>query len=253
MIKISAVVITFNEARNIGRCIESLIGVADEIVVLDSFSTDQTKEICEGFGVEFHTHAFDGYAEQKNRGNLIAKNSVILSLDADEALDNTLRESILRAKANWNTDAYALKRLTNYCGTWIRHSGWYPDTKIRLFDKSVARWEARKVHEFLSIKKGAKVEKLEGDLLHYSFYTVQQHMDTVNKFSTLKAEQLYESGKRANYLQMIVAPPFKFFKQFVLKAGFLDGYAGFVIAVNSAHGVFLKYAKLRMLSRNKSS
>ncbi len=250
MVSISAVIITYNEERNIGRCVDSLRGIADEILVMDSFSTDRTKEICEARNVRFETHVFDGFAFQKNRANAMAKYDVILSLDADEALSDTLSASLLQAKKNFNAEGYSLNRLTNYCGRWIRHCGWYPDAKVRLFDRRKAQWAGGKVHEYLKMDMGSKKAHLEGDLLHYSFYTVEQHMDTINKFSTLKAEQAFADGKRPRLVSAIFGPPLKFLKMYVIKAGFLDGFQGLCIAANSAHAVFLKHAKLRILYKS---
>ena len=140
MIQLSAVIITFNEERNIGRCIDSLQGIADDIVVVDSFSSDKTKEICLSKNVRFVEHAFDGHIEQKNWAITQAKHPHILSLDADEALDEVLKKSILEVKQNFTQDAYQMNRITNYCGQWIKHCGWYPDTKLRLWDSSKGYW-----------------------------------------------------------------------------------------------------------------
>ena len=136
-VQISAVIITFNEEKNIERCLQSLQGIVDEIVVVDSFSKDQTKSICEKYNVKFVEHAFEGHIEQKNYAITQASYPYVLSLDADEALDETLKSSILKVKKNWTHDGYSMNRLTNYCGSWIKHCGWYQDTKLRL-------WDARK-------------------------------------------------------------------------------------------------------------
>ncbi len=244
---ISAAVITFNEERNIGRCIDSLSGVADEIVVLDSGSTDRTRTICEEKGVRFSTRTFTDYADQKNAVAALAAHDMVLSLDADEALSENLRSALLTVKERPAADAYRFNRLTYYCGTPVRHSGWYPDAKVRLYNRQKARWTGRLIHERITVQEGGRTEHLNGDLLHYSFYTVGQHMDTVNNFSERKAQLMYEKGRGAPFWKMILTPPVKFLKIYLLKAGFLDGEAGFHIAVNSAHGDYLKYAKLRIL------
>lgn len=245
--KISAVVITFNEERNIERCLKSLMGVADEVIVVDSFSVDNTAEICGKFGVNFVQHPFADFAAQKNFGNSLTENKFILSLDADEALSEPLRESILHWKSNSSTEVLQINRLTNYCGKWIKHGGWYPDAKYRLFDKSKARWTGEKVHEYLEINSNAINGKLSGDLLHYSFYTIEQHLNTINKYSTLKAEINFQKGKKSSLFKILFAPGFKFFKIYFLKAAFRDGWRGFVIAKNSAYSDFLKQAKLRQM------
>lgn len=253
MTPLSAVIITFNEERNIGRCLESLRGVADEIVVIDSHSTDQTRNICEKFEVRFLQNPFEDYASQKNFGNRQAIHRHILSLDADEALSGTLRDSIIAWKKSGSSDAARMNRLTSFCGQWIRHGGWYPDTKIRVFDKTCARWAGEKVHEFLEVDPAARVALLSGDLLHYSFYSIRQHLDTINKYSELKAGIMFAKGKRAGTVKLLLSPPVRFLRDYFFKKGFRDGFYGFVIAANSSYSVFLKYIKLRSLHRNKDT
>jgi len=251
MTPVSAVIITFNEEKNIGRCLDSLDGVVDDVVVVDSYSTDATEEICKAKGVRFVQHPFEGYIEQKNFALTQAEFPHVLSLDADEALSEELMESVLEAKKNWAKDGYEMNRLTNYCGKWIRHTGWYPDRKLRLFDKRKARWAGRNPHDRCELDAGSTTGRLHGDLLHYSFYTIDQHIDTVNKFSSIKAQVMFEQGKKPTPLNFIVNPAFRFFRDFILKGGFRDGFYGYLIARNSAHGIFLKYAKLRELYRSK--
>ena len=144
-----------------------------------------------------------------------------------------------------------MNRLTNYCGKWIHHTGWYPDKKLRLFDKRKARWAGRNPHDKCELDKGSMTARLTGNLLHYSFYTIDQHLDTINKFSSIKAQVLYERGKKARWYNFIVNPAFRFFRDMIIKGGFRDGFYGYVIARNSAHSVFLKYAKLKDLYRTK--
>jgi len=186
VIPLSAIIITLNEERNIGRCIESLKAVADEILVVDSFSTDRTKEICETHGVRFIQNEWKGYSVQKNFAQEKASHDFIISLDADEALSDELSESILRIK---NLDAihiYSFNRLTNYCGKWIRHGGWFPDIKIRMYDRKKCSWEGS-IHERLIYPQGEKITLLKGDCHHYTFYTVDEHRRQVEKFTTLMA------------------------------------------------------------------
>lgn len=253
MREISAVIITKNEERNIERCLISLKGVADEIIVVDSFSTDKTAEICKRLKVWFVENTFADYASQKNYGNSLTQFPYILSLDADEALSLELRKSIQKWKKQGGADVLKVNRLTNFCGDWVKHGGWYPDAKYRLFDKTKARWAGEKVHEYLEIDKDAKKGKLEGDLLHYSFYTIEQHLSTINKFSTLKAEINFEKGKKSNVFKTLAAPGFKFLKVYMLKGGFRDGWRGFVIAKNSAYSDFLKHSKLRQMEVEKKA
>ncbi len=252
MTRISVVIITLNEEKNIERCIKSAQEIADEIVVVDSFSTDRTEEICEQYHVKFVKHKFEGYIEQKNWAVTQASNTHILSLDADEALSDELRNSIKEVKDNWNYDGYYFNRLTEYCGKQIRHCGWYPDRKLRLWDSRKGSWQGENPHDKFELQHGASKNILHGDLLHYSFYTIDQHLDQINKFSTIKANGLFKKGRKNNYLIMTLNPFFKFFKSYILKLGFLDGYYGYVICRNSAYSTFLKYAKLRMLYKTQT-
>lgn len=245
--KISSVIITFNEEENIAGCIESLKPVADEIIVVDSNSTDRTGEICKEKGVTFIQHAFEGHIEQKNWAVQQAAYPVILSLDADEVLSPQLQQSILKVKEEWNRDGYSFNRFNNYCGKWIKHCGWYPDRKIRLWHRDKGKWGGNNPHDKVVMSPGTTLGFLQGDLLHYSFHSIRQHMDQINKFSDIKANVAFNKGKRSNYLKLIFLPFFKFIRNYFLKAGFLDGFYGWVICVNSAHSEFLKYAKLKHL------
>jgi len=250
-VRISAVIITFNEERNIRRCLESLDGVADEIVVVDSYSADRTGEICREFGARFIRHRFFGHIEQKNWAILQASYPHILSLDADEVLSDELRASILRVKGNWTYDGYQFNRLTNYCGKWIRHTSWYPSRKLRLWDSRMGRWGGFNPHDRFYLKKGASRQFLRGDILHYSYYTVSEHLVQMNAFSTILARSYFERGRKVYISSIILHPLWRFLKDFFVKRGFLDGYYGFIVSVNSAHEVFLKYVKLRNIYKDE--
>ncbi|MGB0429327.1 MAG: glycosyltransferase family 2 protein [Bacteroidia bacterium] len=247
-VKISAVIICFNEQKNIERCIGSVRPIADEILVLDSYSTDKTPAICKQLGVRFEQHSFDGHIEQKNRAMAMASNNVILSLDADEALDEQLTKNILATKHNWQADAYSFNRLTQYCGQWIKHCGWYPDTKLRLWDRRKGDWGGENPHDKVIMLPNTNVIKLKGDLLHYSFYTVEQHLDTVQKFSSIKAQNKLNKGKTSSWFQLYLHPLGKFLKMYVLKLGFLDGKMGWLVCKYSAYAAFLKHYKVRKAS-----
>jgi len=239
---------TFNEEQNIRRCLESLQDIADEIVVVDSYSTDQTEQICRQMGVIFLQHEFEGYIEQEKYALEKTRYDFVLSVDADEALSDRLRESILAVKNNWDSDGYSFNRLTNYCGKWIRHCGWYPDTKLRLWDKRKGHWGGTNPHPKVIMDDDSKVRHLEGDLLHYSYYSVRQQVVQINSFSDLAARAAYEKGKKPFFVKEILLNPiFTFFQMYVLQRGVLDGYYGFVISANSSFGKFLKYIKLREL------
>jgi glycosyltransferase involved in cell wall biosynthesis len=250
MPKLSAVIITFNEERNIGRCLVSVIDIADEIVVVDSLSTDSTKQICESFGVQFFPVSWKGYSGQKNYAHALASNNWILSIDADEAISDELKKSILEWKKLPNPQYASFNRLTNYCGQWIRHCGWYPDAKLRIFDKTKAMWKGD-VHEKLIYDKSIAVRHLTGDLLHYSYYSVEEHIAQTNKFSTIGAQQLVENGKRVSFLKVVINPMVKFIRKYFFNLGFLDGYNGFVICRISALQTFLKYFKAWQMQQQK--
>jgi len=251
MPSISAVIITYNEEKNIARCIESVSRVADEILVVDTFSTDATESISKNLGATFIQHAFEGHIEQKNFALSQAKHDYILSLDADEALSAELEASIAAIKKDWKHDGHECNRLTSYCGQWIRHSGWYPDPKIRLFDRKKASWGGINPHDRIIMAPDATTRHIPGDILHYTFNSVAEHVAQVNKFSEIKAEGLFKKGENISPLRLVVEPLFKFFKSYVLQAGFLDGWYGLIISVNSAHAIFLRYAKL--YEKNRAS
>lgn len=248
MRKLSAVIITFNEARNIKRCIASLQDVADEIVVVDSFSTDATPSICKGMNVQFHQREWKGYSKQKNYGNGLASNDWILSVDADEVLSEELKAAIIFEKQNGKGFNFSFNRLTNYCGKWIKHSGWYPDRKIKMFNRTKDDWQGE-VHETLTVNPST-VKRLKGDLLHYSYNSVSDHVKRTDVYSTLGAKELFENGKKASILKLLFNPWLKFNKMYFIKLGFLDGMAGFTIALITAYGTFLKYIKLYYLSKS---
>ena len=242
--RLSVVIITFNEEKNIGRCIDSVKKVADEIIVVDSCSTDKTAEIAKSKGAEVILQPFLGYVEQKNMALEVANSDFVLSLDADEALDKTLESSILEAKNDFNFKGYSMNRCTNYCGKFIRHGAWYPDKKLRLIDKKNAYWGGDNPHDKLILKYESPIKHLKGDILHYSYNSIEEHVQQNNKFSTISAETYFKRGKKTNVFKMIVHPFWAFFLGYILRGGFLDGFYGFVVALHVAHLSFLKHAKL---------
>ncbi|MBN2662063.1 MAG: glycosyltransferase family 2 protein [Bacteroidales bacterium] len=252
MSKISAVIITFNEENNIERCVNSLNGVVDEIIVLDSFSSDKTPEICKRLNVRFKQHAFDGHIEQKNRVMNMASYDYVLSLDADEFLSDELKSSILQIKsADFTSDAYYFNRLNYYCGKAIKHGAWYPDKKIRLWNKNKGKWGGKNPHDTVILQNYSNKIFLSGDLNHYSFLSVNQHVEQINKFSLIKAQNDFHLKKKPSVFKMILKPLYKFLIAFFFKAGFLDGFYGFVVAINSSHAEFLRHAKLKELYKNE--
>ena len=247
--KLSAVIITYNEEKNIERCIESLKGVADEIIIVDSYSSDNTVEISQKLGARVIQHSFEGHIQQKNFALSQASHDYILSLDADEALTEELKQSILAIKPHYPYPAYTFNRKTSYCGKWIRYCGWYPDKKLRLWDRKLGKWGGTNPHDKVLMNPGIKSLHLKGDLLHYSFYTIDQHIRQINYFTDISSRAAYDAGKRSHLGKILFKPLFKFFQGYILKLGILDGYYGLVICINSAHAKFLKYTKLYELQK----
>jgi glycosyltransferase involved in cell wall biosynthesis len=252
-IQLSAVIITFNEERNIARCIDSLQGVADEILVIDSFSKDKTKEICISKGAVFIENPFEGHIQQKNVAIDKASNDWILSLDADETLTPELKNSILEIKKGPAFFGYKMNRLTNYCGHWVKHCGWYPDTKVRLIHRDHARWCGVNPHDRLDMNKEEKTGFLKGDILHYSYYTKEDHFKQIEYFGNIAAKELFDRGGKSNWLKVWLKVIAQFFKSFVLKTGFLDGKTGVLISYRSAYATYRKYVKLMELHRQHES
>jgi len=247
--KISFIIITFNEEKNIERCLKSINEVADEIIVVDSFSIDKTKEICNKYLCRFYENKFVNYSLQKNYANSLALYDYIFSIDADEALSAELINSIKSLKnSDFSNNAYEMHRLNNYCGKWIKHGGWYPDTKLRLWKNKTALWQGE-IHETLFFESKTSIKLLNGNLLHYSYYSIGEHVLQSDKFSSLSAKMLFEKGKKTNIVQILLKPFWKFLRNYFFKVGFIDGYYGFVISVISAHETFLKYTKLKQLNK----
>ncbi len=244
---LSAVIITLNEERNIKRCIDSIKDVVDEIIVVDSGSTDKTKQICETAGVRFIYKDWEGYAVARNAGASMAANDWIVALDADEAFSDELKKSVLELKKSNNPVFASFKRLTNYCGHWVKHCGWYPDVKLRLYDRRKSEFSGI-IHETIS-PAFDPITLLNGDLLHYSYYSISDHVVQYNKYTTLTAQEAYLKGQRSSIVKIIANPGIKFFKSYFLQLGLLDGYYGFIICKMSAHATFLKYCKLYILGK----
>lgn len=238
---LSVVLITFNEGHHIAQCLKAAQAVSDEIVVIDSGSTDNTVDVCMAFGARVITNPWCGYSEQKNFGNAQASFDWILSLDADEVLNEVLIQSILKWKDH--PQAASFKRMTNYCGTFIKHGGWYPDVKVRLFNKRETHWEGT-IHEVLRGLSKENTFLLEGDCLHYSYYSVDQHYAQAEKFTSIQAEDLFQNGKKSPWFKRVFSPISKFIVDYFFRLGFLDGKAGFTVARISAYATFLKYKKL---------
>ena len=252
-VKLSVVVITYNEEANIRRCLESVKGIADDITVVDSLSTDGTVKICHEYGAEVHSQAFLGHVEQKNFAITRARYPHILSLDADEALDDKLASSIKMVKENWDADGYSMNRLTNYCGKWVRHCGWYPDRKFRLWDSRKGKWEGTNPHDEFRMEKGSGTRHLDGDILHFSYNSINDHIRQVNYFTDIAAKANLLKGKKSNLFKILVSPLVKFIRDYFFLLGILDGYYGLVICLISSHATFLKYAKMHQFKEKELS
>jgi glycosyltransferase involved in cell wall biosynthesis len=245
MNRLSACLITLNEEHNLPRALASLRGIADEVVVVDSGSTDRTEEIAREYGAEFRMRPWTNYSEQKNYAASCAQNEWILSLDADEELSSALQTSLL----DWKKRAprfcvYEMARRTWYLGAWIKHSGWYPDFQRRLYLRDAAQFSGT-IHEALQFD--GRPERLYGDLLHYTLRSFAEHEEKVARYTTLAAQQMYAAGKRNWRAAMWLATPWSWFHNFVLRGGFLDGYRGALIAQMAARSVRVKYRKLGQL------
>ena len=249
MNRVSACLITLNEEENLPRALASLSGIADEIVVVDSGSTDRTEEIARQHGAAFFSRAWTNYAEQKNFAAERASHEWIFSMDADEEVSSVLHTSLL----DWKThkpecEVFELSRRTWYLGAWIKHSGWYPDFQRRLYRRGSAQFSGI-IHE--SLRFDGKPGRLTGDLLHYTVRSFPEHETNVERYSTLAAQQLFAQGKRSWRPAMWFATPWSWFQNFVLRGGFLDGYRGALISQMAARSVRLKYAKLGKLIASK--
>ena len=243
--KISATIITFNEERNIARAIESL-RCCDEIVVVDSGSVDRTAEIATKLGARVIDSPWRGFAGQKNLAAEQASHDWVLSLDADEALSEALEGEIWQLKKSGPVyDAYTMPRMAQYLGRWILHSGWYPDRKVRLYNRAHARWVGDYVHESVQVR-GA-IGHLESNLLHFTCNSLSEHLKTMDRYTTLAAEQLIAQGSPIGWRHLLLDPGWTFVQTYFLKRGFLDGIEGLAIAYMAALYNFLKYAKARYM------
>jgi len=244
---ISVTLITRNEERDLAQALGSLAGVADEIVVVDSGSTDRTREIARASGARVIERAFTDFADQKNFAAGSAAHDWVLMMDADEALSAELRAALVAWKqAEPAYAAYRMARLTNYLGAWIRHSGWYPDYVVRLYRRDRVRYAGR-IHETVATE--GPVGTLAGDLLHYSVRTRAEYDAKVDIFTTLAAEDMYAKGRRRWRAALWFGPPWTLVHNFFFRRGFLDGYRGALLAWRGAHYVRLKYSKLGLLVR----
>ena len=244
--KITATIITLNEERNIARAIESL-RCSDEILIVDSGSIDRTVELAEKLGARVIEAGWRGFAGQKNWAAEQAAHDWILSLDADEALSESLEAEVLTLKKNGpRYDGYTMPRLARYLGRWILHSGWYPDRKVRLYDRRKSNWIGDFVHE--SVQVHGRLGHLESNLLHFTCDSISEHLRTLDRYTTLAAQELAARRLKVPLSRVIVDPAWTFVKSYVIQRGFLDGLEGLIIAYMAAFYTFLKYSKARIMS-----
>ncbi len=245
--KISATIITFNEEKNIREACES-VSWADEVVVVDSQSTDDTCSIAAGMRARVIRRDWPGFAAQKQFAAEQTAHDWIFSLDADERVSEELKASIDRLRQKTETelaDGYRIARRSYYQGRWIKGGGWYPDWQLRLYNKTRGSWPRRHIHESVTMEEGARVEKLAGDILHYSVSDSAYHHRLIGeRYAPLAAQQMFEDGRRTSAMKIATAGPSAFVGSFILKGGFRDGLAGLSIANFAAHHAFLKHLML---------
>ncbi|MFM8315102.1 MAG: glycosyltransferase family 2 protein [Deltaproteobacteria bacterium] len=245
---LSAVVITKNEEKNIARCLESL-SFCDEIIVVDSHSTDNTLAIARKFTPKVFEREWSGYVEQKNYAVGLTSNDWVLSIDADEEVSSELRQELQDVlKSTPQETAYLIARKTIHSGQWIKYGGWYPNRLVRLFRKSFGSWQGGPVHEFWATQ--GRVGELKNDLVHYSFDSLSDQVERNNLYSSLGAKLLLEQKHKFSLFRLLFKPGSKFVETYFLKLGFLDGYRGFFISISAAYSVFLKWAKLWELNQD---
>ena len=245
--RVSVCVITLNEEHRLCDCLQS-VPFADELIVVDSHSTDATRDIAEAAGARVIERDWPGHIEQKNFAIDQATHDWVLCLDADERLSDELQQSVLAALERDDPPAgFTCNRRTHYLGRWIDHGGWYPDRKLRLFRRSGGRWGGVNPHDHVHLE--GTVEHLRGDLLHYSYDSIADHLNTINLFTTIAAREKHKRGGRGSLVSLLLRPGWKFLRMYVFRAGFLDGRAGLIVALLGSYYVFLKYAKLTELSR----
>jgi glycosyltransferase involved in cell wall biosynthesis len=249
--KLSVTVITRNEAANIAAALES-VRWADEIVVVDSESTDETVAIARQFTANVVVRPWPGYVEQKNFAAAHASHDWILSLDADERISPELRDEILATlQSTPSTAGFRIPRVTFHLGRWIRTTDWYPDYQLRLYDRRRAKWAGRYVHE--SVRVEGPVQRLRGEIQHYAYRDISHHLLTMDRYTSLAARQMFEDGRRASWIDVLVTPRLTFFRNYILRGGFRDGMVGLIVSAMNGYYVGLKFAKLWELCSHSTS
>lgn len=253
MIKLSVVIPTFNEEKNISRCVESVRDIADEIFVVDSFSTDSTKEICQNLGVRFVENEYLGMISQRNWGSENAKHDHILALDADEFVSKELSDEIQSIKENWDADAFYLKRFNKMYGHWTKHSGMYPDKVLRLFNRKTAKARGIEPHDSIELNSPGEVKTLKNDLIHYTYEHLSDMFRKQTKYSEISAKSKFDKNKKVNLLKLIFAPLWEFILKYFIRGGIKGGVHGFTLCIYLAIFKFYKYHSLYELNRRSKS
>lgn len=242
---LSVIIITKNEAQHIARCLES-VKFADEIIVLDSGSSDNTVELCKTYTDKVFITDWPGFGIQKQRALDKASGDWVLSIDADEQVNSQLRAEILQAMQNNNADGFEIPRLSSYCGREMKHGGWWPDYVLRLFKREMGKFSPELVHERIYVN--GKIAKLNQPLLHEAFIDPEEVLHKINSYSTLGAQKLHKAGKKTSLSQAILKGLWTFIRTYFLKAAFLDGRQGLMLAISNAEGAYYKYLKLLELN-----
>jgi len=244
---ISVVLITFNEENKICKTIEAISSLTNDIIVIDSFSSDTTKATCEELGVTFIQQTWAGYGNQKNTGHAYAKHDWILSIDADEVVSSELLHELKLLTFSSEKQVFNIPFKTYFCNTLIKYGGWNPQFHIRLFNKKVTEWDSLAVHETLKSSSDIEVVTLKGTIHHYSYDSIEDYIAKSEKYTDLFARRLKERGKKATFIKVTLSPVFTFIKEYFFKLGFLDGAMGFKIACLNYNYTKQKYSKLKML------
>lgn len=243
MVKVSALVLAHNEEEKIGRCLKSL-SWADEIILVDAESQDKTAQIARGYTQRVYSHPWDGFVAQRNWALKQAQHQWVLFLDADEVISSRLRKELeaLKDKGIGDYSGFEIPRKSFYLGGWVKHCGWYPNYQLRLFNRERGKWMGEMIHERVEVK--GRVGRLKGEILHYPYADLAAHLQRIDSYSTLKAEELYLQGRRFHLWDILFRPLLKFLKMFFLRFGFSEGMRGLIISCFGAYYSFLGYAKL---------
>jgi glycosyltransferase involved in cell wall biosynthesis len=248
---ISIVIICKNEEDVIGQTLQSLQGVSDDIVVYDNGSTDTTAEVVKGYGVRFHHGLWEGFGRTKNKANALAKHDWILSLDADESIDEELKQSLMNFQPGSEKEVYEIK-FKNFLGKkYLKYGEWGRDAHTRLFNRKQVSWNDAPVHEELKLGEGVSTKKLSGAVLHQTMKDIDDYARKMTKYAMMNAEKYFQQGKKASFFKLRISPRFSFVQNFLFRLGFLDGHAGYVCARMTSYYTFLKYARLRELWNEK--